>query len=105
MSTVCLQCFVSESMRHHGKLAYEWLLDLAQESGLPGGSAFLALAGYGRHGHHHDVGFFELAGDLPVVVQFCVEETLADKLLARIGEEGLKLVYSKLPAYIGVTGV
>ena len=104
MTIICLQLFVSEAQHHHNKLAYEWLLDLAREMGLPGGSAFLALAGYGRHGHHHDAGFFELAGDLPVVVQFCVEQTLAEKLLTRIGEEGLKLVYAKLPAETGVTG-
>jgi hypothetical protein len=37
-------------------------------------------------------------------VQFCVEQVLAEKLLTRIGEEGLKLVYAKLPAETGVTG-
>ena len=34
MNTLCLQCFVSESQHHQGKLAYEWLLDLAREQGL-----------------------------------------------------------------------
>ena len=103
MSTVCLQVFVSEASRHHGKLTYEWLLDAAQGLGVSGGTAFLALAGFGRHGRH-DVGFFELAGDLPVVVEFFVEPAMADRLLQAIAEADLKLVYAKLPAEIGVTG-
>lgn len=102
MNTVCLQVFVSEASRHHGKLTYEWLLDAAQELGIAGGSAFGALAGFGRHGRH-DAGFFELAGELPVVVEFFVEAAMADLLLKRIAEAGLTLVYAKLPAEIGVT--
>ena len=103
MTTVCLQVFVSEASRHHGTLTYEWLLDQAQGLGVSGGSAFRALAGFGRHGRH-DVGFFEIAGELPVVVEFFVEAAVADRLLARIAEAGLKLVYARLPAEIGVTG-
>ena len=102
MNVVCLQVFVSEASRHHGKLTYEWLLDVAQALGIGGGSAFHALAGFGRHGRH-DVGFFELAGDLPVVVEYFVEADMADRLLKTIAEAGLKLVYAKLPAELGVT--
>jgi uncharacterized protein len=102
MKVVCLQVFVSEASRHHGKLTYEWLLDAAQGLGVAGGSAFLALAGFGRHGRH-DAGFFELAGELPVVVEFFVEDAMADRLLKVISEAGLQLVYAKLPAEIGVT--
>lgn len=102
MNAVCLQVFVSEASRHHGKLTYEWLLDQAQELGISGGSAFRALAGFGRHGRH-DIGFFELAGELPVVVEFFVESSMADQLLKTLSEAGLKLVYAKLPAEIGIT--
>ena len=102
MSTVCLQVFVSEASRRHGKLVYEWLLDAAQGLGITGGSAFRALAGFGRHGRH-DEGFFELAGELPVVVEFFVDAAMADRLLSVISETGMKLAYAKLPAEIGVT--
>jgi PII-like signaling protein len=102
MNSVCLQVFVTESSRHHGKLTYEWLLDSAQGLGVAGGSAFLALAGFGRHGRH-DAGFFELAGELPVVVEFFVEASMADQLLKTIAEAGLQLVYTKLPAEMGIT--
>jgi PII-like signaling protein len=102
MNTICLQVFVSESSHHHGKLTYEWLLDAAQGFGIEGGSAFRALAGFGRHGRH-DEGFFELAGDLPVVVEFFIDTAMADRLLQSIAHAGLKLVYAKLPAEIGIT--
>lgn len=102
MNTVYLQVFVSEASRHHGKLSYEWLLDAAQALGVSGGSVFRAIAGFGRHGRH-DAGFFELAGELPVVVEFFVEAEVADRLLQVIAEADLKLVYAKLPAEIGVT--
>ena len=102
MNAVCLQVFVSESSRHHGKLTYEWLLDAAQALGIDGGSVFRAIAGFGRHGRH-DAGFFELAGELPVVVEFFVDAALADSLLKAIAEADLKLVYARLPAEIGVT--
>lgn len=102
MSTLCLQIFVSESSHHHGKLTYEWLLDSAQQLGVSGGSAFRALAGYGRHGRQ-DIGFFELAGELPVVVEFLVESALAEQLLQAVTQAELKLVYAKWPADIGIT--
>lgn len=103
MNVVCLQVFVSEASRHHGKLTYEWLLDTAQALGIAGGSAFRAIAGFGRHGRQ-DAGFFELAGELPVVVEFFIDAAMADPLLKAIAEAELKLVYAKFPAEIGVTG-
>ncbi len=102
MNAICLQVFVSEASRHHGRLTYEWLLDTAQELGVSGGSAFRALAGFGRHGRH-DVGFFELAGELPVVVEFFADAATTDRILNAIAAAGLQLVYAKLPAEIGVT--
>lgn len=102
MNTICLQVFVSESSHHHGKPTYEWLLDTAQGLGVAGGSAFRAVAGFGRHGRH-DAGFFELAGDLPVVVEFFVAAEQADRLLEAVAAAGLTLVYARLPAEIGVT--
>ncbi len=102
MNAICLRVFLSEASRHHGKLTYEWLLDEAHKLGVSGGSAFRALAGFGRHGRH-DIGFFELAGELPVVVEFLVDPAMADQLLEAVSEAGLKLVYAKLPAEIGIT--
>jgi PII-like signaling protein len=102
MNVVCLRVYVTESSRHDGKLTYEWLLDKARELGVGGGSVFRALAGFGRHGRQ-DAGFFELAGELPVVVEFFADPALADSVLKRVAEAGLQLVYARLPAEIGIT--
>jgi len=49
---------------------YEWLLEEAKSLGVHGGSAFRAIAGFGRHGRMHEDTFFELAGELAVKVEF-----------------------------------
>lgn len=103
MNTLCLRIYVTESSRHHGKPTWQWLLDTAQAFGVTGGSAFRALAGFGRHGRH-DAGFFELAGELPVVVEFLLDAAAADRLLQTIADAGLQLTYARWPAELGVTG-
>jgi PII-like signaling protein len=99
-----LEIFVQEKLRHHGILAYEWLLEEARRLGLPGGSAFRALASFGRHGVLHEQHFFELAGDLTIAVGFIVSDEQATQLLARLSEEKLNLVWAKSAVEHGVTG-
>ncbi len=98
----CVRIYVAEAERYQGKLVYEWLLDQAQTLGIAGGSAMRTVAGFGRHGRH-DSGFFELAGDVPVAVEFFVDAGQADALIKRVGEAELKLFYARLPAETGVT--
>ena len=104
MQGVYLKFYVQEKRRHHGLLAYEWLLEQAQRLGLHGGSAFRAIAGYGRHGRLHEEHFFELAGDLPVEVGFALTEEEAQRLLAHLEGEKLRLFYIKLPLEMGMVG-
>ena len=101
---VYLRFYVQESTRLHGILAYEWLLEQAKAIGIHGGTAFKAIAGYGRHGRLHEEHFFELAGDLPVEVGFALTETDTQRLLERLADEKLALFYTKAPVEIGVTG-
>ncbi len=103
MKGVVLRFFVHEGERHGGQLLFEWLLAEARRAGIPGGSAFRAIAGYGRHGVLHEQTFFELAGNLPVQVVFFTASDLAQALLARVAAEGLRLVYSLSEAEFGVT--
>ncbi|MBK1719647.1 DUF190 domain-containing protein [Thiocystis violacea] len=98
-----LKFYVAESRRHRHKLIYEWLLEEAKTFGLHGGSAFRALAGYGRHGRLHEDHFFELAGDLPVEVGFVVTEEEADRFLDHVGAQGLSLFYLRVPVESGFT--
>jgi PII-like signaling protein len=81
MQSVYLKFYVAEKQRHDGRLLYEWLLEVAKKHGVPGGSAYRAVAGYGRHGHIHEETFFELAGEMPVQVEFVLEAAMADKFL------------------------
>lgn len=100
---VHLKIFVAEHERHDGELLYEWILERAKKLGIPGGSAFRAIAGFGRHGVLHEEGFFELAGNLPVQLEFIVSDAQADQLLAMFKAAGLNLVYARLPVEFGLT--
>lgn len=104
MQGVYIKFYVQEKRRHHGLLAYEWLLEEARKLGIPGGSAFRAIAGFGRHGKLHEEHFFELAGDVPVEVGFALGEEEAAKLLAHLAGEKLRIFYIKMPLEMGVVG-
>ena len=104
MQGVYLKFYVNEGRRHHGRLLYEWLLDEARALGIPGGSAFRAIAGYGRDGRLHEQRFLELAGDLAVEVGFALTPSEAQRLLDRLAGEKLQLFYIQLPLEMGVVG-
>jgi PII-like signaling protein len=99
-----LKFYVAEKRRHQHRLAYEWLLEEAQRFGLHGGSAFRALAGFGRHGRLHEEHFYELAGDLPVEVGFVTTREEADRFLAHLAAQDLNLFYLRVPVDFGCTG-
>ncbi|MEW6313192.1 MAG: DUF190 domain-containing protein [Pseudomonadota bacterium] len=102
MTDVCLKIYVTELQKHHGELLYEWLLERAKALGIPGGSACRAIAGYGRHGALREEGFFELANDLPVLLEFVVNEEQASQLLSLLKTEQLKLFYTRTPVDSGI---
>ncbi len=102
MKGVYLRLYMHENRKHGHILLYEWLLERAKEMGIHGGSAFRAIAGFGRHGVIHEQHFFELAGDLPVEVEFLISEEEADELLALLRRQKIQLVYAKSVAEIGV---
>jgi PII-like signaling protein len=91
-----LRFYTYENHRHGSSLLYEWLLEFARQRGIPGGSAFRAIAGFGRHGRLHEQHFFELAGDVPVLVEFIAAEFEADSLIAALHEENVHLFYARL---------
>ncbi len=95
-----LSFYVSEKQRHGGQPLYEWLLQRAKSQGISGGSAFRAIAGFGRHGNMHEETFFELAGELSIKVEFVVDETLADKFLEFVHAENLKILYLRQPVEV-----
>ncbi len=104
MQATVLRFYVTEKQHHQGELMHEWLLRLAQQMELPGGSAFRAIAGFGKHGRMREETFFELAGELAVFVEFILDAQSADKLLAAIAAEKLQLHYVRYAAEAGTTG-
>lgn len=104
MQGIYLKFYVQERHRHHGILAYEWLLEEAKKVGIHGGSAFRAIAGFGRHGKLHEQQFFELAGDVSVEVGFALTDAEAQSFLAHLAGEKLRMFYIKVPLEMGVVG-
>ena len=103
MQGTYLRFYMHENRKHHHILLYEWLLEQAKKSGIHGGSAFRAIAGYGRHGVLHEQHFFELAGDLTVTVEFLLSDDEAQKLLDLVEREKVRVFYAKSPAEFGMT--
>jgi|SRR3989304_399322 len=101
MQSVYLKFYLTEKQRHDGMLLYEWLLEEAKKFGVPGGSAFRAIAGFGRHGRMHEETFFELAGELPVQVEFVLDAALAEKLLVALRTHKLNLFYVRYAVEAG----
>jgi PII-like signaling protein len=97
-----LRFYVHEKQRHRHVLLWEWLLAEANRMGIRGGSAFRAMAGFGRHHVLHEDHFFELAGSLTVEVEFIVGDEEAERLLERVRQEKVRVFYAHIPARFGV---
>ena len=82
-------------------LLYEWLLEKAKATGIHGGSAFRAVAGYGRHGVLHEQHFFELAGDVPVVVEFILTGEESGRMLELLRGENVRAFYTRTEVEFG----
>jgi uncharacterized protein len=104
MERVCIRFYATESQRHGGKLVHDWLLERAKALGVPGGTALRAIAGYGRHGILHEETFFELAGDVPVEIEFVADAAQVDALLELLKAENVRLFYVRMAVTSGVTG-
>lgn len=102
MSSVYLKFYVAEKQRHNGKLLYEWLLEEAKKLGVPGGFSFRAIAGFGRHGKLHEETFFELAGEMPVQVEFVLDEAMAGRFIDALSVHQLNLFFVRFNVDSGV---
>ena len=97
-----LSFYISEKQHHSDMLLYEWLLEEARTMGVRGGSAFRAIAGFGRHGRMHEDTFFELAGELAVKVEFVLDDVLAERLIEKIRRLNMDVYYLKQTAEDGI---
>jgi PII-like signaling protein len=97
-----LRFYLHEGDRVRGHLAWEWLLQEASKLGVRGGSAFKAMAGFGRHHVLHEQTFFELGGTLPIEVEFVVTDQEAERLIELFAGTGLRAFYARIPAAFGI---
>lgn len=98
---IVLSFYASEKQHHAGMPLHEWLLEEAKSLGIPGGSAFRAIAGFGRHGRMHEETFFELAGELAVKIEFILGDELAEQLLERLRTQKLNVFYTRFAVQTG----
>ena len=94
--------YVSEKQRHAGKPMYEWLLEEARGLGVHGGSAFRAIAGFGRHGRLHEDSFFELAGELAIKVEFILDDAITEQFLQRVRAQSMEVFYVRSIVQSGI---
>lgn len=97
-----LRFYVHEGQRVQGRLLWEWLLEEASRLGVRGGSAFRAMAGFGRRRALHEDRFFELAGTHTVEVEFIVGDEEARALLELVERSGERIIHARIPASFGV---
>ena len=102
MNGVVLRLYVHENRTHRHMSLFEWLLEQAKKMHIQGGSAFRAIAGFGRHGILHEEHFFELAADMTVQVEFVLTDVQADAFLALLRKERISILYARVPTEFGV---
>ncbi len=102
MEHVCVRFFVHEGMRRDGRPMHDWRFQKAREEGSGGGTALRAIAGYGRHGLSED-SFFELAGELPEIIEFLGERSAIERLIDAVGRSGERLMHASHPVHLSIT--
>jgi PII-like signaling protein len=100
---VLLRLYIPVNEYHQEQPLFEWVLERAKALGLSGGSAFRAIAGFGRHGVLHQEGFFDIAANLPVQVEFVAEESEARQLIHLLRAEHISVPYVLTEVEFGFT--
>lgn len=92
-----LTIFTYENQKHKGVVLHDWLLGFAKEKGMPGGSAFRGVAGYGHTGEMHEEHFYELGSNVPMQVVFIGSIQECKTLIHSLKKENLGLFYTLSP--------
>lgn len=98
-----LTFFTQQDRSHRGKPLANWLLEEVRRLGIGGATLIAASEGFGQHRKIHAAHFFELA-DQPLEVTMVVSADDAERVFARLVEEGIDIFYAKTPVEFGMTG-
>jgi len=102
MEGLFLRVYLHEDQHCHGQPAWEWLLMRANKLGIRGGSAFRAMAGFGRHHRMHEDKIFQLVSTQTVEIEFIVTGDEARLLTDEIEKEKLHVFVAQVPAHFGI---
>jgi PII-like signaling protein len=100
-----LRFYVHEGQRHHHGVVWEWLLMRANKLGIRGGSAFRAMAGFGRDHKLVEEKFFDLKGSQIIEIEFVITDQEAQQMLNLVHREKISLFYAYIPARFGAIGL
>lgn len=89
--------------KHDAMPLYEWLLEFAKKHEIEGGSAFRAIAGFGRQKQMHEEHFFELGSNVPIKVSFILQSENAHAFLALLKLHKINLFYDCYEVHYGST--
>jgi PII-like signaling protein len=100
---VVLRLYIPANESHQDQALFEWVLERAMALGLSGGSAFRAIAGFGRHGTLYQEGFLDITANLPVQVEFMATEEQARQLINLLRAEHISVPYVLSEVEFGFT--
>jgi uncharacterized protein len=98
-----LTFFTQQDRRHDGQPLAQWLLEEARSLGISGATLIQATEGFGHDRKIRSAHFFELT-DQPLEVTMALSAADAERLFARLKEEGVNIFYVKAPIEFGMTG-
>jgi PII-like signaling protein len=98
-----LTFFTQQDRNHRGRSLAKWLLEEARDLGIGGATLIPASEGFGHDRKLRSAHFFELT-DQPLEVTMAVSEADAERLFARLKEEGVNIFYVKTPIEFGMSG-
>lgn len=98
-----LTFFTQQSRQHNGTSLGEWLLQEAHKLGIRGATVMTAVKGFGHDGRLHSAHFFELS-DQPLTVTMVLTQAQAERIIARLHEENIKIFFVKTAVEYGTTG-
>jgi hypothetical protein len=80
-SSVLLRVYIGEADKIHGELLYEHIVFMAKEAGLAGATVLHGIMNFGHHKKIHSVKLFDIATNLPAVVEIVDDKEKIDSFL------------------------
>ncbi len=80
-TSVLLRIYIGEADKIHGELMYEHVVFMAKEAGLAGATVLHGIMNFGHHKKIHSVKLFDIATNLPAVIEIVDDKEKIDAFL------------------------